>query len=169
MTTTPPGQPDQQIPPALHDESADGGVGAGPASLAANLVGAVLGLVGTVIGVSLVIAGSGLVYEHTRTFTSGVDGGGITLLVLGVVVLGAVVVAGAWAPATPVLGGLVVSFFGVVGLLSTDVVETVSDTLPSDTDRGYLYSWVALGAMLTLGLLLLAAGLACSLARRRRA
>lgn len=179
--TTPPAQPDRRYdqsragnagePYATHPTATplvEGGRAVGPASPGANFLGAVVGLVGTVIGVSLVIAGSGLMHQHLVTFASGVDGGGLTILVLGVLLLGTVVALGAWAPATPMLGGLLVSFVGIVGLLSDDFVYTLYDTIPSETDASYLYSWIGLGAMLALGLLLIASGLACSLARRRR-
>ncbi|HEY9410696.1 MAG TPA: hypothetical protein VIP77_14045 [Jiangellaceae bacterium] len=181
--TTPPGQPVEPYPHAgspttsttpTTAASGPAGVqdprrrhpGAGT-SLAANLVGAFVGLIGALVGVSLVIAGSSLIHRRLMTFGTGVDGGGITLLLIGVLVLGVVIALGAWSPAAPIFGGVLVSFVGIVGLLSNDFIDSVSDLLPSRSDASYLYSWIGLGAMLTLGLLLIAAGVGCALSRRR--
>ena len=184
--TTPPGQPVEPYPhagssttPTTSDSAAMAASGPADAqgarrrypgagvSLAANLVGAFVGLIGALVGVSLVIAGSSLVHRRLMTFGTGVDGGGITLLLIGVLVLGVVIALGAWSPAAPIFGGVLVSFVGIVGLLSNDFIDSVSDLLPSRSDASYLYSWIGLGAMLTLGLLLIAAGVGCALSRRR--
>ena len=130
-----------------------------------------LGLVLTPVG--LLLAGIG-----TARLSDAVDAGdttdvlGLSLLVSGAVVLGAVVLLGMWSPAVPITGG---TLWGVglgtaylaVPWFMADALESIAgdQSVPAAVDQ--LTASAVTGQLLVTGVLLVAAGLAAARARRR--
>ncbi|MCL2091709.1 MAG: hypothetical protein FWH11_11030 [Micrococcales bacterium] len=141
-----------------------------------HVLGVLLGLaVGPVGAVGLLLGQSRLLAVQTDRWDLGsglvgsdVDIAGIALVLVSALVLGALVLAAIWTAAAPLTGGVVAtavggwalvapgSFGDVVGFGSGTLRTTVSQTIAAGTS----------GTLLTVGLLLLAAGIAAAAARR---
>ncbi|WP_106964814.1 hypothetical protein [Amycolatopsis orientalis] len=148
-----------------------GGPIAAPAGTrgAARVLSGLCGLAGTPVALGLLAYGS---YRHQRQVASFAEHGdalGIALLAAGAVLLFGVAVLGAWSGTGPAAGGLVWCLVpGVVTLVSPRSAFDLLDLLPRGEMTVGLAGWLSSGALLGIGFLLLGAGLAARLARRRR-
>src|SRR5665648_987687 len=93
-------------------------------------------------------------------------------IVMGLVMLAVLVLLGVWSPAVPIVGGLVWGIgLGVAYLAWPGAMEDAAQSMTSDGSVPVAIDQLAEAAMsgylLVLGTLLVAAGLATSLARRR--
>lgn len=139
---------------------------------ARHLLATVLGLVVTPFALLLIGVGTSRLADIAGTNEMGTDMLGTTLLVIGLVMLAVLVLLGVWSPAVPVVGGLVwgiglgVAYLAVPGAMQDAAQAMTSDgTIPVAIDQ--LAEAGMNGYLLVLGTLLVAAGLATSLARRR--
>lgn len=98
---------------------------------------------------------------------------GLALFVLGLIVLAAVVATGFITPAAPIVGGAVATLFGLIGMIAAYVESALTRGLDalglSDTAQAYVTNWLVTGAVLTIGVLMLIAGLVLGGTRRRAA
>ena len=139
---------------------------------ARHLLAIVLGLVVTPFAVLLIGVGTSRLADVAGTNEMGTDWLGTTLLVVGLVMLAVLVLLGVWSPAVPIVGGLVWGIgLGVAYLAWPGPMEDAAQSMTSDGSVPVAIDQLAQAAMngylLVLGTLLVAAGLATSLARRR--
>lgn len=139
---------------------------------ARHLLATVLGLVVTPFAVLLIGVGTSRLADIAGTNEMGTDMLGTTLLVIGLVMLAVLVLLGVWSPAVPVVGGLVWGIgLGVAYLSVPGAMEDAAQAMTSDGKIPVAIDQLAEagmnGYLLVLGTLLVAAGLATSLARRR--
>lgn len=131
--------------------------------------GALVGLVLTPVAFLLTGVGSARLAEATGA-TAQADALGTALLVLGVLVLAALALLGAWSPAAPVAGGLVWGLgVGTAAVVRPGRFEELAERLgvagaPAATEQ--FARSASGGLLLVVGALLLAAGIAAALARR---
>jgi hypothetical protein len=135
-----------------------------------HLLGVLLGLVLTPVALLLVGIGTSRLSE-VASGSATTDALGLTLLVLGAVLLAVIVLLGAWSPAVPITGGLV---WGVaLGLAYLVVPDAMADAvdqmlgdrvLPAAVEQ--LTDSAMSGQLLVTGTLLVAAGIATAVARR---
>lgn len=135
-----------------------------------HVLGVVLGLLLTPFAFLLTGIGGARLADIAGTNRMGTDTLGVVLLALGIVLLVLLVLLGAWSPAVPITGGLVWGLaLGIASLVAPrDVEATVQDlggaNLPAAVDQ---FTEAAMsGLLVTVGGLLLAAGLATAFARR---
>src|SRR5690606_3619400 len=89
----------------------------------------------------------------------------------GVVMLGLIVLLGAWTPALPITGGLVwglglgLAYLIVPGLIEDAVEQFSGGSVPAAAEQ--LAEAAMSGQMVLIGTLMLAGGLAAAIARRR--
>lgn len=139
---------------------------------ARHLLATVLGLVVTPFALLLIGVGTSRLADIAGTNDMGTDLLGTTLLVVGLVMLAVLVLLGVWSPAVPIVGGLVWGIgLGVAYLTVPGAMEDAAQAMTSDGSVPVAIDQLAEAAMsgylLVLGTLLVAAGLATSLARRR--
>ena len=137
-----------------------------------HLLAALLGLVLTPFALTLVGIGTGRLADIAGTTDMGTDLLGGTLLSLGVLMLAVIVLLGVWSAALPIVGGLVWGVglgaaYLVVPTAMRDGAEamTADGNVPVEVEQ--LANAGMSGSLLVLGALLVAAGLAVSLARRQ--
>ncbi len=139
---------------------------------ARHLLAIVLGLVVTPFAVLLIGVGTSRLADVAGTNEMGTDWLGTTLLVIGLVMLAVLVLLGVWSPAVPIVGGLVWGIgLGVAYLAWPGAMEDAAQSMTSDGSVPVAIDQLAevamSGYLLVLGTLLVTAGLATSLARRR--
>jgi hypothetical protein len=137
-----------------------------------HLLAALLGLVLTPFALTLIGIGTGRLADIAGTTDMGTDLLGGTLLSLGVVMLVVIVLLGVWSAALPVVGGLVWGVgLGVAYLVVPTAMRDGAEAMTADgavpVEVEQLADTGMSGSLLVLGALLVAAGLATSLARRR--
>ncbi|MFI5606147.1 hypothetical protein [Amycolatopsis sp. NPDC051903] len=137
----------------------------------ARVVSGLLGLVLTPVAFGLVAAGG--YREQTivvEAFAARRDPLGIALVAAGAILLLLVAALGAWSSSGPLLGGLVWGVLpGVVALAMPEWGLRLLDVLPRGGLSFGVTSWLFSGALLAGGFLLVGAGLAATIARRRPA
>ncbi|HEY3437855.1 MAG TPA: hypothetical protein VGK35_09225 [Actinotalea sp.] len=140
--------------------------------LGRHLLGILLGLVLT--PVALLLTGIGMARLADATSTDGAIGDvlGLTLLIIGVVLLAVIVLLGAWSPMVPITGGLVwglalgIAFLVLPTTLGDWLGQWSADSvLPNGVQR--LTDSAMSGSLLAIGAPLVAAGIAAARARRR--
>ena len=135
-----------------------------------HLLAVLLGLLVTPVALLLVGVGIARLADIAGTDDMGTDALGLSLLVGGVVLLAAVVLLGVWSPALPITGGVVwgiglgVAYLAVPGAME-DVAESMTGDVPDPVDQ--LAQTAMSGYLVVVGTLLLAAGIAIAMARRR--
>lgn len=137
-----------------------------------HLLAALLGLVLTPFALTLVGIGNGRLADIAGTSDMGTDLLGGTLLGLGVLMLAVIVLLGVWSVALPIVGGLVWGIgLGVAYLVVPTAMRDGAEAMTTDGSVPVEVEQLAdagmNGSLLVLGTLLVAAGLATSLARRR--
>jgi hypothetical protein len=140
--------------------------------MGSHLLAALLGLVLTPFALTMVGIGTGRLADIAGTSDMGTDLLGGTLLSLGVLMLAVIVLLGTWSAALPIVGGLVWGVgLGAAYLIFPTAMRdgaeamTAEGTVPVEVEQ--LADAGMNGSLLVLGALLVAAGLAVSLARRR--
>ncbi|MBO1753071.1 hypothetical protein J4G33_14760 [Actinotalea sp. BY-33] len=136
-----------------------------------HLLGVLLGLVLTPVALLLVGIGTARLADVAGTSSAGTDALGLTLLIIGVVLLAVIVLLGTWSPAVPLTGGLVwglalgIAYLVVPGIMD-DAVTAMTGTrvLPAAVEQ--LTTTAMSGQLLVTGTLLVAAGIAAGRARR---
>ncbi|MGW7532016.1 hypothetical protein [Amycolatopsis sp. NPDC054798] len=107
--------------------------------------------------------------QVSTTFAEHGDSLGTTLMVIGALLLAGVAVLGAWSSAGPVVGGVVWGVLpGAITLVSPRTGIDLMRLLPSDELAAGFAGWLMSGALLGTGFLLVGAGVAATMARRRR-
>lgn len=136
-----------------------------------HLLGTLLGLLLTPLALLLVGIGTARLSDVAGSGDPATDALGLTLLILGTLLLAVIVLLGAWSPAVPVVGGLVwgiglgVAYLVVPDLMSDTVDSMVGDrVLPAAVEQ--LTESAVSGQLLVTGTLLLVAGVAAARARR---
>lgn len=140
--------------------------------LGRHVLGAVVGLVLTPFALLLVGIGTARLADIAGTEDMSSDILGATLLLLGAALLAVIVLLGAWSAAVPIVGGLVwgiglgTAYLVVPGVMEDAVQAMTADrTVPAAVDQ--LANGVMSGNLVVIGALLVAAGLATAIARRR--
>ena len=136
-----------------------------------HLLGFLLGLVLTPVALLLTGIGTARMADIVGTESPLTDALGLTLLVVGALLLAVIVLLGAWSPTVPITGGLVwgvglgVAYLVVPAALD-DTVEALSAdrVVPAAVDQ--LTEGAMSGQLVVTGILLLAAGIATAVARR---
>lgn len=135
-----------------------------------HVLGVLLGLVLTPVALLLVGIGTSRLSE-VASGDATTDALGLTLLVLGAILLAVLVLLGAWSPAVPITGGLVWGVaLGLAYLVVPDVMADAVDrmlgdrVLPAAVEQ--LTDSAMSGQLLVTGTLLVAAGIATAVARR---
>jgi hypothetical protein len=132
----------------------------------ANVLGAIGGLVVTALAAGVMLhASTELANRYNILAEARVSD--ILLLLVSVAMFGAVVVGGRFAPAGPLVPGVALGVVGLAGLLSNDFGAWLFRNYPVDRDARGLIGWIALGAFVVIGGLMVASGIASALARRR--
>ncbi|WP_244223556.1 hypothetical protein [Amycolatopsis circi] len=142
-----------------------------PASRAvARVLSGLCGLVLTPVAIGvLAYGGYRQQTQVSATFAEHGDGLGMTLMVVGALLLVGVAVLGAWSSTGPIVGGLIWGVLpGVATLVSPRTGIDLLRLLPADELAAGFGGWLVSGALLGTGFLLVGAGLATTLARRRR-
>ncbi|WP_024285853.1 hypothetical protein [Cellulomonas sp. KRMCY2] len=143
----------------------------GKPGIARHLVGFLLGLVLTPVALLLTGIGTARMADLVGTDSPLTDALGLTLLVVGALLLAVIVLLGVWSPTVPITGGLVwgvclgVAYLVVPAALD-DTVEALSAdrVVPAAVDQ--LTEGAMSGQLVVTGILLLTAGLATAIARR---
>lgn len=140
--------------------------------LGRHLLGILLGLVLTPVALLLTGIGTARLADVVSAEDAVTDPLGLTLLVLGVVLLAIIVLLGAWSPAVPITGGIVWGIgLGVAFLVVPDVMRDTLERMSADQvipgGVEQLAEVAMSGTLLVTGTLLLAAGIAAARARRR--
>ncbi|MGV9298400.1 hypothetical protein [Amycolatopsis sp. NPDC003676] len=142
-----------------------------PASrAAARVLSGLCGLVLTPIAIGvLAFGGYRQQTQVSATFGEHGDGLGMTLMAVGALLLVGVALLGAWSGAGPVVGGVIWGVLpGVVTLVSPRTGIDLLRLLPGDELAAGFGGWLVSGALLGAGFVLVGAGLAATLVRRRR-
>jgi hypothetical protein len=137
-----------------------------------HLLAGVLGLVLTPFAMLLIGVGTSRLADVAGTNDMGTDLLGTSVLALGLALVAAIVLLGAWSAVLPIVGGLV---WGVaLGLAYLMYPVTMKDSAEAMTSSGsvpvaieQLADAAMTGYLLVLGTLMIAAGIATALARRR--
>lgn len=147
------------------------GMAAPPSSRAvARVLSGLSGLVLTPIAIGvLAYGGYRQQAQVSATFGEHGDSLGTTLMVVGALLVAGVALLAAWSSAGPVVGGVVWGVLpGVATLVSPRSGYDLLRLLPGDELAAGFGGWLVSGALLGTGFLLVGAGLAATLARRRR-
>lgn len=142
-----------------------------PASrAAARVLSGLCGLVLTPIAIGvLAFGGYRQQTQVSATFGEHGDGLGMTLMAVGALLLVGVALLGAWSGTGPVVGGVIWGVLpGVVTLVSPRTGIDLLRLLPGDELAAGFGGWLVSGALLGTGFVLVGAGLAATLVRRRR-
>lgn len=136
-----------------------------------HLLGTLLGLLLTPVALLLVGIGTARLDDVAGSGDPATDALGLTLLILGTLLVAVIVLLGAWSPAVPIVGGLVwgiglgVAYLAVPDLMADTVESMVGErVLPAAVEQ--LTESAVSGQLLVTGTLLLAAGIAAARARR---
>jgi hypothetical protein len=136
-----------------------------------HVLAGLLGLLLTPVGLLLVGVGIARLGDIAGT-GEGTDVLGLSLLLLGALLLGAIALLGAWSPALPLVGGVVWGLgLGTAYLAAPGVMEdtaesmTADGTVPASVEQ--LAEAAMSGYLAVVGILLVTAGLAAAVARRR--
>jgi hypothetical protein len=137
-----------------------------------HLLGFVLGLVLTPVALLLTGIGTARLADVAGSGEPLTDALGITLLVIGVILLAVIVLLGAWTPAVPITGGLIWGIgLGLAFLIVPDVMNDWLEAMSADTvvpgGLETLAESAMSGYLLVTGTLLVASGIAAARARRR--
>ena len=137
---------------------------------ARHLLGTVLGLVLTPLAVLLTGIGTARLAETVGDPSA--DTLGLVLLVAGLLLLAVVVLLGVWSPAVPIVGGLVWGVgLGVLALVLPGAVDDAVEAFAGDRVVPALVDPLAeramSGELLVTGTVLVAAGLAAAMSRRK--
>jgi len=131
----------------------------------------VLGLLVTPVALLLVGVGLARLADIAGTNDMGTDVLGLSLLVTGAVLLAVIALLGVWSPALPIAGGTVwgiglgIAYLAVPGVMDDAVDAMIAGTPPAPVDQ--LAESAMSGYLVVIGAVLLAAGVAAGLARRR--
>ena len=138
---------------------------AAPASrVVPGLLSALIGLILTAGGLFLAMKyGLAAAESYTQTFKVSLKYG--SLCALGAVLLFAAVGLNGWSPWSTLLPGLGLAGLGGWGLFSLSAQAHITDWVKSVIPAAATQSWVVLGILLVVGLLLLGGSLAALLAR----
>ncbi len=121
----------------------------------------------TPVALGLLVYGSGVRYVRTLQMLDEAPVVATLLVVVGLVLLLAVAVIGAWAPLAPMVSGLLWGIVpGLVMAADPRLVFSSSDDYLGLQMAQYLSQSGALGVPLVVGVLLLGGGLAAAFARR---
>ena len=131
----------------------------------ANVLGAIGAVVVTGLAVGVMLHASTELANRYNTFGEA-RLSDVLLLLVSVVMFGAVVVGGRFAPAGPMVAGAALASVGLAGLLSTDFGSWLFRNYPVDRDARGLIGWIALGALVIVGGVMVASGIASALGRR---
>lgn len=135
-----------------------------------HLLGVLLGLLVTPVGLLLVGVGIARLADIAGTDDMGTDALGLSLLIGGLLILAVVVLLGIWTPALPITGGAVwgvglgAAYLAVPDALQ-DLVESMTGDVPAPADQ--LARTAMSGYLVVVGTLVLAAGIATAVGRRR--
>ena len=140
--------------------------------LGRHLLGILLGLVLTPVALLLTGIGVARLADVVSAEEAATDALGLTLLIVGVVLLAVVVLLGAWSPTVPITGGLVWGIgLGLAFLFTPAVMQDALESMSADRvvpgGVEQLADTAMSGTLLVTGTLLLAAGIAAARARRR--
>ena len=137
-----------------------------------HFLGTLLGLALTPVALLLIGIGTARLADVAVADEAMTDVLGLTLLIVGVVLLAVIVLLGAWSPMVPIAGGLVWGIglgvaFLVVPTTMSDRLEGMSadNVVPGGVEQ--LAENAMSGSLLVTGTLLVAAGIAAARARRR--
>ena len=136
-----------------------------------RLIGALLGFVLTPVALTLTGIGTARLSDIAGTSDMGTDLLGGTLLTIGVVMLAVIVLLGIWTTSVPIVGGLVWGVaLGLAYLIVPGVMQDGAEAMTADRSVPEAIDQVAdagmSGYLVVLGVILVAAGLATTLARR---
>lgn len=136
-----------------------------------HLLGALLGLLLTPVALLLVGIGTSRLSDVAGSGNPAGDVLGLTLLVLGAVLLAVIALLGAWSPLVPLTGGVVWGLaLGTAYLVVPDLMQDTVDVVLGDRVLPAVVEQVTESAMsgllVVVGALLLAAGVAAGRARR---
>ncbi len=141
----------------------------GGAGLGGHLLGIVVGVVLSVFAMVLLLLGQSRILNSPDPTVA--DGVGIVLVTLAVLLLATVVYLGVWTAALPITGGAVLTVVGGFFLyFPTTARDETLRLLATDASRNtVIYGVIAstMGVIFLVGVLLLAAGCALAVARRR--
>lgn len=142
-----------------------------------HLLGILVGLLLTPVGLMLATGGAERISDAMalgsgRAGTSAPDWLGISLLILGTLILAGMVLLSTWSPALPITGGLVWALAPAVVVLSAPWLLTdLIGALPGGVEvnpSGASMDWsIVVSFLLVVGALLVAAGVAAARARRK--
>lgn len=136
-----------------------------------HALGTVVGLLVTPFALLLIGIGASGLRDLADDQSVAADWLSLGLLLAGVAVLAAIVLLGSWSPALPITGGLVwgvglgIAYLAAPWVLSDAAAELTSDgSVPKPIQQ--LADAATSGYLLTLGVLLVTAGIAAGVARR---
>jgi hypothetical protein len=137
-----------------------------------HLLAGVLGLVLTPFAMLLVGVGTSRLADIAGTNDMGTDLLGTSLLALGLALLAAIVLLGAWSAVLPIVGGLVWGVaLGLAYLMYPVTMENSAEAITSSGSVPVALEQLAdagmTGYLLVLGTLMIAAGIATAIARGR--
>lgn len=142
-----------------------------------HLLGILVGLLLTPVGLILATVGAERISDAMglgtgQAQTSAPDWLGITLVVLGTLILAAIVLLSTWSPALPITGGLVWALTPAVVVLSapwllTDLIEALPGGVEVNPSGASMDWSIVVSFLLVVGALLVAAGVAAAQARRK--
>lgn len=136
-----------------------------------RLIGALLGFVLTPVALTMTGIGTARLADIAGTSDMGTDLLGGTLLTIGVVMLAVIVLLGIWTTSVPIVGGLVWGVaLGLAYLIVPGAMQDGAEAMTADRNVPEAIDQVAdagmSGYLVVLGFILVAAGLATTLARR---
>ena len=171
-TVKPPAPPTDVPPPAPVEPVAPRTAGFG-----GHLGGTFLGLLLGLLAVVVALVGQGRILgvqvdgSQITSWDASVDVLGIVLVTLGALLLAATVWLGLWTPAVPLAAGIVTTVLGALflfapGIARTQAMDAFATVNSHDTVTRATVAGTS-GTLLLVGLLVLVAGVALGMARRR--
>lgn len=141
-------------------------------SVAAHVVGSIVGLVlGPLAAGTLLLGQSRILEAQVTGWTASVDTMGIVLVGIGLLLLGWVVLLGMWTPAVPIAAGIVLSALGGVSLIAPGVARDLTLQYVDSSGWHLTITQVLVsgssGTLLVAGFLVLLSGFVAVAARRR--
>lgn len=141
------------------------------AGLGRHLLAALLGLLLTPVALLLVGVGIARLGDIAGTNDMGTDALGMSLLIVGAVLLAALALLGLWSAVLPITGGVVWGLgLGIAYLAVPWAMEDLAESMTSDgrvpAAVDQLAEVAMSGYVVVIGALLVAAGVATALARR---